>query len=87
MAQLSITAKGQVTLKKDLLRHLGLKPGEKIDVALLPNGRVELRGVEPAGSIDSFVGLLEGKVRQPLTVEQMNRIASEGWAKAHEDHR
>ena len=27
MTQLTVTAKGQVTLRKDLLKHLGLKPG------------------------------------------------------------
>lgn len=87
MTQLTITAKGQMTLKKDLLRHLGLKPGEKVDVELLPNGRVELKGAGPTGSIDNFVGLLKGKAKRPLTIAQINRIAAEGWANAREDHR
>ena len=33
MNPLTITAKGQVTLRKDLLKHLGVRPGEKIAVA------------------------------------------------------
>src|SRR5215470_14060959 len=32
MSTLTITAKGQVTLRKDLLEHLGVRPGEKITV-------------------------------------------------------
>lgn len=27
MASLAVTVKGQVTLKRDLLQHLGIKPG------------------------------------------------------------
>ena len=30
MATMTVTSKGQVTLRKDVLRHLGIKPGEKI---------------------------------------------------------
>jgi bifunctional DNA-binding transcriptional regulator/antitoxin component of YhaV-PrlF toxin-antitoxin module len=30
MATLTITAKGQVTFKKEVLQHLGIKPNEKI---------------------------------------------------------
>ncbi len=37
MNTLTITAKGQVTLRKDLLRHLGVEPGEKIEINNLQN--------------------------------------------------
>jgi antitoxin PrlF len=33
MNPVTITAKGQVTLRKDLLKHLGVRPGEKIAVS------------------------------------------------------
>jgi len=29
MSNLTVTAKGQVTLRKDVLEHLGVHPGEK----------------------------------------------------------
>ena len=32
MSTLTVTAKGQVTLRKDLLQHLGVQPGEKVVV-------------------------------------------------------
>lgn len=35
---LTVTSKGQVTLRKDLLAHLGLRPGQRLDVELLPGG-------------------------------------------------
>jgi hypothetical protein len=37
MSTLTITAKGQVTLRKDFLEHLGVRPGEKITVDKLPS--------------------------------------------------
>jgi bifunctional DNA-binding transcriptional regulator/antitoxin component of YhaV-PrlF toxin-antitoxin module len=40
MSTLTVTAKGQVTLRKDLLEHLGVRPGEKIAVDKLPDGRI-----------------------------------------------
>jgi bifunctional DNA-binding transcriptional regulator/antitoxin component of YhaV-PrlF toxin-antitoxin module len=29
----TVTAKGQITLRKELLQHLGVHPGEKISIA------------------------------------------------------
>ncbi len=43
MSILTVTTKGQVTLRKDVLQHLGVVPGEKIAVEKLPDGRVEVR--------------------------------------------
>jgi len=40
VATLTITAKGQVTLRQELLRHLGVQPGQQIEVTALPGGRI-----------------------------------------------
>ena len=37
-----MSRKGQVTLRKELLAHLGIQPGQRIDVEVLPGGRLEL---------------------------------------------
>jgi hypothetical protein len=62
------------------LQHLGIRPGEKIRVEKLPDGRVELKAVRPAGTIDEFVGLLKGKSRKKATIEEINEAAAAGWA-------
>lgn len=82
MASLAITAKGQVTLKRDLLQHLGLKPGERVEFEKLPNGELRLRAARPTGTIDGFLHALDGKVKlkKPLSIEEMNDIAAAGWA-------
>ena len=80
MASLTVTAKGQVTLKRDLLQHLGVEPGERIDVEKLPNGELRIRATQPTGSIDTFLGFLAGKTHKVATIEEMNEAASAGWA-------
>jgi len=41
MRTLTVTAKGQITLRKDLLEHIGVRPGQRISVAKLPDGRLK----------------------------------------------
>jgi bifunctional DNA-binding transcriptional regulator/antitoxin component of YhaV-PrlF toxin-antitoxin module len=82
MASQAVTTKGQVTLKRELLQHLGVKPGERIDFDKLPGGALRLRATRPTGTMDEFFDVLDGKVnlKQPLSIEDMNRIAAAGWA-------
>jgi len=80
MSTLTVTTKGQVTLRKDLLEHLGVHPGEKITVSKLPDGRIEVRAARPAGKISDVFGFLKNSDGPSLSVEEMNRIAARGWA-------
>ena len=79
MSTLTVTAKGQVTLRKDVLEHLGVGPGEQIDVTKLPDGRIEVRAAA-AGHISAVFGLLQPKGGFTLTIEEMNEIARQGWS-------
>ncbi len=58
MTALTITGKGQVTLRKELLRHLGVAPGDKIEVDMLPNGRIEARAARRTRHISDIFGAL-----------------------------
>ncbi len=80
MSVLTVTAKGQVTLRKALLQHLGVRPGEKICVEMLPGGRIEIRTAQPAGGISDLFGALERKGGRTLPIEEIERIAARGWA-------
>ena len=77
---LLITAKGQVTLRKELLRHLGVTPGDKIAIDVLPGGRAELRAVKPEGSIRKFIGSLQRPGTAALSIEEISEAAAQGWA-------
>lgn len=80
MTTLTVTARGQVTFRKDVLQHLGIKPGDKIELDLLPDGRGVLKAARPAGTIASFVGLLAGRTQKVATIEEINEAAAQGWA-------
>ena len=80
MATLTVTGRGQVTFRKEVLQHLGIKPGEKIELDLLPDGRAVLKAARPTGTISSFVGLLAGRTKKVATVEELNEAAARGWA-------
>lgn len=80
MTTLTVTDRGQVTFRKDVLQHLGIKPGEKIELDLLPDGRGLLRAARPAGTMDGFVGLLAGRSKKVATLDEINDAISQGWA-------
>lgn len=80
MTSLTVTMKGQVTLKRELLQHLGIKPGERIALDQLPGGELRVRAERPAGSITTFIGRHAGKVKRPLAIDEINEIVAAGWA-------
>lgn len=82
MTKLTVTAKGQVTLKQDLLNHLGVSPGEKIEADKLPDGRIIVRAAAQDGDIADFIGCLSQREGPELTIDEMNKISAQGWAKA-----
>jgi AbrB family looped-hinge helix DNA binding protein len=80
MSKLTVTAKGQVTLRKDVLKHLGVQPGEKITVEKLPEGRIELKAERAAGKISDVFNFLKRENGPSLSIEQINEAARKGWA-------
>lgn len=77
---LKVTAKGQVTLCKEVLRHLGIVPGETVVVDLLPAGRAAPRAAKSRGSIEDFFACLERPGTKPLSIEEIAEIAAQDWA-------
>lgn len=80
MTTLTVTARGQVTFRKDVLRHLGIQPGEKIELDLLPDGRGMLKAVQTTGTINSFIGLLAQRTKKVATIEEINDATAKAWA-------
>ena len=80
MTTLTITAKGQITLKRELLKHLNVAPGEKIQADKLPDGRIMVRAAAPAGTIEDFSGCLAGKTKRKLTIEEISKATADAWA-------
>jgi hypothetical protein len=56
MTTLTVTARGQVTFRKDML----------------PDGQGVLKAARPEGAIDGYVGLLAGRTTKVASIEEMN---------------
>jgi len=80
MITLTVSARGQVRLRKDVLQHLGIRPGEKIELDLLPDGRAILKAARSTATIDGFIGLLAGRTQKVATVEEINQVIAQAWA-------
>lgn len=80
MTTLTVTAKGQVTFKQGILKHLGVGPGQKIEADKLPDGRIIVRAAEQTGTVLDFIGCLSRQDKPPLTIDEVNEITAQGWA-------
>ncbi len=83
MSTLAVTSRGQVTFRKEVLQHLGIKPGERIELDLLPNGRAELKAAQPEGSFGELRGFLKNKTNGTRwSIEEINDAIAEAGAAA-----
>ena len=80
MATLTVTAKGQITLKQELLRHLNVTPGQKVQVNMLPDGRLAIGAAPKTGSIAKFSGYLAREGTPRLTIARIKKITEDAWA-------
>jgi len=76
---LTVTAKGQITLRKEVLEHLGVRPGDQVEVDLLPAGRVQARA-KAGKPVSSVFGMLKGRTGRAMTIEQINEATAAGWS-------
>jgi antitoxin PrlF len=79
MTPLKITAKGQVTLRKEVLRDLGVTVGDKVMLEKLSDGGYAIRPA-PKGKISDIYGLLKRPGQRPISIEEMNEVIADSWA-------
>jgi hypothetical protein len=80
MPILTITARAQITLTNNLLRHLVVQPGGKLAVDQLARGRIAMKAAGPAGKISdvfNFPRRVDGPV---LSITEMEQFVAEGWS-------
>lgn len=78
MAMVRTTTRGQVTFRKEIFQHVGIRAGEKLKIELLPGGEFRGRAVRKTRSISELARFLEGKTNGArLTIEEMDERYSE----------
>ena len=84
MAFATLGSKGQITIPLEVRRKLGLKAGDRIDFVLeKKSGEVLLKAKKRP--LTDLLGILQGAVKRPLSVEQMHdavlQAADEDWTR------
>ncbi|RBP08573.1 AbrB family transcriptional regulator [Roseiarcus fermentans] len=83
MTTLTVTARGQVTFRKDVLRHLGVQPGGRIHLDLLPDGRAQLTAEREKRSFRELHGFLKDRTNGArLSLDDIAEAIAEGGAAA-----
>ena len=81
MPELTVTSKGQITIRKALLDGLGVRPGEKLHVDVRPDGGLV---IPPMKRRRKTWGELAGSLKRPgqptLTIEQIKEVTEKAWA-------
>ena len=63
----ALTIKGQTTIPKAVREHLGLKPGDRVQFCVHPDGNVTLLPKQPAPALRG-----KGRTFRWVTLEEMN---------------
>jgi AbrB family looped-hinge helix DNA binding protein len=77
----TITAKGQVTVNKDIMGHLGIQKGDKVLFRKMADGTVSIAPEKKLHPVESLFGIL-GKSRVHMTDEEMKTAIEDAHAQA-----
>lgn len=75
-----ITARGQVTLRKEILQRLKVKPGEKIEFDFDDSDNVVIRPASRTGRIEDAFGMLKDKTKVKATIQEIKEATERAWA-------
>ena len=67
-------------MRKELLRHLGVRAGSTVTVHALPDGKIEIEAERPRGKISDVFGMLKREGQRPVSIEEMNEAIAAGRA-------
>ncbi len=70
MATATITSKGQITVPKEVRKHLGLRRGDRVDFSIDAEGNVQMRAAKR--SVRELFGFLKRPGAAPVSIEEIN---------------
>ncbi|MDR2188048.1 MAG: AbrB/MazE/SpoVT family DNA-binding domain-containing protein [Azonexus sp.] len=85
--EMTLTGRGQFTFNKGFMEHLGVKPGERVDVRKMPDGKLEIVAANKKETltVDDLVAKArkrhkDNKIR--LTIEELDDCIVQSYANA-----
>lgn len=82
MPELTVTSKGQITIKKALLDGLGVRPGDKLHVDVRPDGGLVIPPARRARTFADLAGSMVPPTGVSLTIDEINDAIAEAGAAA-----
>ena len=76
---LKLTSKGQITFRKELLRHFGLQPGDSVIFEYADAGEGTFRPA-PRRDFARLFGSLTPPAGTKLTLDEIKQTIEKGWA-------
>jgi antitoxin PrlF len=76
----TITSKGQITIPKEVRDRLNLKPGSRVDFVIGKSGKVTLKPLN--WEWRDLIGIVKSSFKRPVTVEEMNEMIAQGYARS-----
>lgn len=78
---MTVSSRRKITMDREVLEHLNVKPGGQLEVYLMSRGRCVIRAAR-TGDIRDFVGFLAHKPRRvegDVSIGDMNEAIEKMW--------
>ena len=66
-------------MRKEVLAHLGVRPGDRLEVSLVSGGRLQIRA-KPGQPVSAIFGMLARQGTRARSIGELNEAAAAGWA-------
>lgn len=84
---MTVTARGQFTLNKRGMNHLGIRPGEKVTVSMEPDRTLRITPAKQKLSLDEVLESISKYDVGSASIEEINRLVASGYARAAQEGR
>jgi len=83
MTIVTVNPQGQIIVDEDVVKQLGVKPGDRVELSVLPGGKAEIGVPEKTLTFRDVKDFLRGKANgRRLTIDEINEAIEEAGAKA-----
>jgi bifunctional DNA-binding transcriptional regulator/antitoxin component of YhaV-PrlF toxin-antitoxin module len=85
--EMTLTGRGQFTFNKGFMEHLGVKPGDKVEVRKMPDGKLEIVAARKNEklTLDELVAQCRSRHKDnkiKLTLDEINAAIEQSYADA-----